>query len=100
MTNITKIETECLLGIFNSDYRDGYSPVQKWVWTWSGNPFSNKRTYSGAISSLVKKGLVQTDGQKGDDACVAMTAEGWAALKAAMPERAEIFAEADKVGNF
>ena len=92
---ITKTEAECLLGVFNSDYRDGYNPVGHQIWSWSGNPFGNKRTYSGAISSLAKKGLVQCDGEKGDDACVAMTAEGWAALKAAFPDFAESFAAAE-----
>lgn len=95
MTNLTKIQTECLYGIFCSDFQDRRHPVNNWIWTWSGNTFGNPRTYSGAISSLVKKGLVQTDGQKGDDACVALTAEGWIALKAAMPEKAEDFARAE-----
>jgi hypothetical protein len=95
MTNLTKTETECLYGIFGSDFQDGRHPVNNWIWTWSGNTFSSPRAYAGAVSSLVKKGLAQTDGQKGKDACVALTAEGWAALKAAMPEKVAEFAAAE-----
>jgi len=77
---ITEIERKALHGIYNSDFRDGNDPVGCPVWSWSANPFDNKRTFSGAISSLVKKGLVKADGE-GDDACVTLTQAGWNLIK-------------------
>jgi len=84
MTVLTKIEAEALMGVLTSDYRDGYHPVGHAVWSWSANPFPAKKTFSGAVSSLVKKGFVTVSG-RGEEACIAMTGEGYAALKAANP---------------
>lgn len=77
---ITEIERKALLGIYKSDFRDGNDPVDFPVWSWSANPFSDKRTFSGAMSSLVKKGLARADGE-GDDACVYLTQAGWDLIK-------------------
>jgi hypothetical protein len=77
---ITNNERKALHGIFNSDFRDGDHPVGKAVWSWSGNPFDNKRTFSGVVASLVKKGMVKSDGE-GEDACLTMLEPGWNEIK-------------------
>lgn len=82
MTHLTEIERKALKGIVDSDFRDGNPPVGCWVWSWSANPFDSKHTFSGAVSSLVKKGWADTDGGSGDEACVCITAAGLAALTA------------------
>lgn len=83
MTTLTQIELEALRGIVNSDFRDGNHPVGWPVWSWSANPFPSKRTFSGAMASLSKKGLATSDGGRGDEACVTLTQAGWDALRAA-----------------
>jgi hypothetical protein len=79
MTKLTPIEMQAIQGIIDSDFRDGDHPVGKAVWTWSANPFASKRTYSGAVSSLSKKGLITADGY-GEDACVTLTQAGFDAF--------------------
>lgn len=77
---LTKNEMMALQGIIDSDFRDGNHPANYPVWSWSANPFASKRTFSGTMSSLVKKGLAGSDGMKGDDACVWITQAGLDAL--------------------
>ena len=77
---LTDIERQALQGIMDSDFQDGETGAGRQVWSWSANPFPNKRTFSGAMSSLVKKGLAGACGE-GDDACVWITEAGLAALK-------------------
>jgi hypothetical protein len=57
-------------------------PILRPVWTWSANPFpkAEKRTFSGTVSSLVKKGCVEIDGH-GEEATICITAEGMAAFR-------------------
>lgn len=79
-TALTDLERQALQGIFDSDFRDGDHPVDKAVWTWSANPFASKKTFSGVVSSLVKKGYVwSTD--EGEDSVIAMTQAGYDAWK-------------------
>ena len=80
MIQITDNERKALKGIYDSDFRDADHPVGRAVWTWSANPFESKRTFSGVVASLVKKGLVTADGE-GDDACLTMTQAGWDLIK-------------------
>ena len=80
---ITDNERRALQGILDSDFMDGMKgaeAVDHRVWSWSANPFKSKRTFSGVVSSLVKKGYVSTS-DYGDDACIAITAAGMAALQ-------------------
>jgi hypothetical protein len=77
---LTKTETEALEGIVGSDFHDGNHPVGNWVWSWSCNPFQSKRQFSGAVSSLVKKGFVKANGA-GEDACLSITQSGFDALR-------------------
>jgi len=67
--NLTNNELLALRAIFNSEYQGGDSPecvVNNQVWTSYCNPFNSKRTFSGVIASLVKKGLVKTGGSSAD----------------------------------
>lgn len=61
---LTEIERKAIQGILDSDYMDGMTgqdATEHHVWSWSANPFPSKRTFSGAISSLVQKGYVRAD---------------------------------------
>lgn len=85
--NLTDIERKAIQGILDSDFMDGskgQDAVGKQVWSWSANPFSNKRTFSGAIGSLVKKGFVKADDYSTapDDRCVTLTQAGMDAFLA------------------
>lgn len=80
MSNLTSIECQAIQGIIDSDFRDGNDPVGCAVWSWSCNPFDSKKIFSGAVSSLVKKGYVKADGY-GDDACLTLTQSGYDAFK-------------------
>jgi hypothetical protein len=76
---LTSIERQALQGILDSDFQDGETGPGKQVWTWSANPFNSKRTFSGAVSSLVKKGLAgSTD--EGEDSVIWITQAGLDAL--------------------
>jgi len=77
--NITETERKALQGILDSNFQDGPGEVGKWVWTWSANPFKTKRTFSGAVASLVKKGLADVC-DEGDDAVICITQAGMDAL--------------------
>lgn len=55
------------------------------VWAWSPNPFENKRTFAGVVSSLAKKGLtVSEQGENADDDRIALTQAGVDALRAVL----------------
>tara|TARA_R110000822_G_scaffold281251_1_gene402942 strand:- start:1370 stop:1636 length:267 start_codon:yes stop_codon:yes gene_type:complete len=73
------MEIEGLVGIIDSDYRDGNHPVGMDVWTWSANPFDRKNTFSGIISSLSKKGFVYSY-EDGEESTLHITEAGWLAL--------------------
>ena len=86
---ITKSEKRALDAIVSSEYQDGGDPVGHYVWTQYCNPFSSKRTFSGVVASLSKKGLVKIgddykmDSGFGTMGTIAITTAGVAALKAA-----------------
>lgn len=79
-TILTELEVKGLEGICDSEFQDGNHPVENPVWSWSANPFTSKRTFSGVMSSLVKKGLAHGDGVGSDEACCYITAAGYLAL--------------------
>jgi hypothetical protein len=79
---ITEIERLVLQGVVDSEYHDGRAAVHDPVWTWSANPWghnANVRVFAGAVSSLVKKGWVVSEGS-GREAVIYITPEGVAAL--------------------
>jgi hypothetical protein len=81
---LTNIERQAIQGIIDSDFRDGNHPVDHLVWTWSANPFPNKRTFAGAIASLVTKGFIKTDATFGaHDDCLTLTQAGYDAYAVA-----------------
>ena len=78
MSNITANEKKVLLSIRNGHYSNG-DPLAA-IWSWSINDSSTpsglpKRSLSGVVSSLKKKGLVECSGY-GEEACVGLTPEG------------------------
>lgn len=73
---LTENERKALEGIVMSEYHDGRHVVDNHVWSHSCNTFSNKRSFSGTVSSLVKKGLVVKDGV-GEQATLAITQKGY-----------------------
>jgi hypothetical protein len=83
---LTEMERQAIAGILESDYMDGLTgddAVDKVVWTWSGNPFSSKRTFSGVVSSLTKKGFVGSEDNGGKDDVIWITRAGMDAYEAA-----------------
>jgi hypothetical protein len=82
---LTALEVQALVGVINSEFRDGNHPVNHPVWNWSANPFESKRTFPAVVASLNKKGLLKTDGLGGKKGCIALTQAGFDALKTAAP---------------
>lgn len=81
--NVTDLELTGLRGIAASDFQDTSDldlMVDRQVWTWDANPFENARTFSGVMSSLVKKGFAGSQ-EDGRDSTVWLTATGVAILK-------------------
>ena len=85
MMHLTTKEIDALIGIVDSEFHDGSHPVGNPVWTWSANPFSNARTFSGVVASLNKKGFT-TSTDLGKDSTIVLTQAGFDALKEAAPE--------------
>jgi hypothetical protein len=86
MTKLTTSEAKALQGIMDSDFQDGCKEAGKPVWTWSANPFASKRTFSGVVASLNKKGLTgSTD--EGEDSVIWITEAG---LEALLSQKKEI----------
>lgn len=83
MTKLTKNECKAIEGIVTSEYDEG--AIYRCVWTWSANPFSSKKTFSGVVASLSKKGCVKVAGD-GKDSEITLTEAGWLAYKAAPAE--------------
>jgi hypothetical protein len=86
MTKLTTIERQAIQGILRSDYMDGLTgadAVEHDVWTWSANPFADKRTFSGAVSSLVKKGFVRVQEYERNETIICITRAGMDAFEAA-----------------
>ena len=71
--NITELEKQILLNIKNSEYQDGSSLDNSWVWSFSVT--NETKQLSGALGSCVKKGLVQCYNDDGDETC-SLTKEG------------------------
>ena len=85
MIKLTPIEAQAIQGILDSDYMDGDTgdaAIDRPVWTWSANPFPNKRTFSGAVSSLTKKGFVSISEYDTNEWIISITAAGMAAFLA------------------
>jgi hypothetical protein len=77
---ITANERAGLLGIYNSEFQDGQkdTPCHA-VWTWSANPFKTKRQFSGVVTSLVAKGLCESqDIDRASEAVIWLTPAGLA----------------------
>jgi hypothetical protein len=86
MTKLTTIEQQAIQGILDSDFMDGLTgadAVGRDVWTWSANPFADKRTFSGAVSSLAKKGFVRVQQYERNETIICLTGPGWEAFQAA-----------------
>ena len=79
MTNLTANERKAIEGIMNSEFHDGTAVVGNAVWSYSCNTFENKRSFSGTVSSLVKKGFVLKDGV-GEKATLILTQKGYDAF--------------------
>lgn len=92
--NLTKNEVTALEAIVGSEYQCGNEEedvVGHRVWTSYCNPFKTRKTFSGVISSLVKKGYVKASGSwydanyaaKCDGTTLEITKAGWDALQSA-----------------
>jgi hypothetical protein len=80
---LSKNECRAIEGIVSSEYGEG--AINRWVWAWSANPFSSKKSFAGVVASLNKKGLVKSM-DEGKDASIMLLEEGWLAYKAAPAE--------------
>ncbi len=79
---ITPKGMRALKGIRDSEFHDGQNPVGNPVWSWSCNPFSGdeEKSFGGVVKTLIKHGLVKSDGGFGDEACLTLTQAGYDAL--------------------
>jgi len=75
--HLTDMEKDVILSIANSEYSD--EPGDP-IWSWNiadNTKITKKEQVSGVVSSLVKKGLVGSDGQsEGNDSCTWLTKKG------------------------
>lgn len=78
---LTEKEAETLQAILDSEYGMGCDCGERNidVPVWSFSVYVDDTWKAGVFSSLVKKCLVRQDG-RGKDACVSITADGYAAL--------------------
>lgn len=80
MTQVTKLEAAMIKKIARSEFTEinGGVPnsVQDIGWVW-GDMIIEDSEDKGVFSSLVKKGLANHSGNKGRDACVTLTEEGF-----------------------
>lgn len=85
-TVLTEKEVMALNGILASEYMNGLTgleAVDRFVWTWSANPFDNKRSFAGAISKLSQRKMVKCiNSGTGRGASIAITKRGYKALMA------------------
>lgn len=65
--NVTELEKQVLLNIKNSEYQNGNSLSNSWVWSFSVT--DETKSLSGALGSCVKKRLVICDEEDGDEVC-------------------------------
>jgi hypothetical protein len=83
MVKLTANEIQGLKGILASDFNQtGEAAINYPVWTWSANTFSSKKSFSGVVSSLVKKGFVDSSEYDAGEWIIAITQAGWDALNA------------------
>ncbi len=75
---LTKNEIQMLSAIVKSEYHDGQSPVDNWVWF--ENPFADKQTAGGVCSSLTEKGLALFCDMGTRNHTMAITRAGYAAF--------------------
>lgn len=83
---ITDLETQVLKNIATSDYGDGETLEERVnvpIWNWDAT--NEQKDLAGALSSCVKKGLCQVNGERGNDATVWITLEGVNYLKSINP---------------
>jgi hypothetical protein len=82
---ITANEMALLKGIVNSEYQGGDTVVGYAIWSWSATDnaspkFESRKTASGTMASLVKKGLAVSSGS-GDERTCWITEAGHAVVK-------------------
>lgn len=65
--NVTELEKQILLNIKNSEYQNGVSLFNSWVWSFSVT--NEDKSLNGALGSCVKKKLVICDEEDGDEIC-------------------------------
>lgn len=76
--NVTELEKQVLINIKNSEYQDGSSLINSWVWSFSVT--NETKQLAGALGSCVKKGLAQCCDHDDDETCT-LTQEGVDYLK-------------------
>lgn len=78
-TKLTEKEMATITKIGKSEFSD---TLGDWIWSWS---VCGDQSKAAVLGSLCKKGLVQQDGNRGDDACCRLTETGIEAFKAIKP---------------
>lgn len=78
---VTDLERQVIENIINSEYMDaqGENMVDWAVWTFTAT--NENKQLAGALGSLVKKGLVYSDDESGNDSTCALTKDGFAWAK-------------------
>ena len=95
--NITKKEYDVLNAIVNSQY-NGDCQANYPVWTWDVSDMSYQgKTFSGIVSSLTEKGLVETmeEGKK-DDHTILITEKGMKIFNLIKSKNSEIMKKVEK----
>lgn len=88
MTQVTNNERSVLRAILTNDYAAGNGAIPETFvrrdWVWSNcvdcareTPLVEGKALSGVCGSLAQKGLVETDGNTGREACICLTEEGY-----------------------
>lgn len=78
---VTDLERQVIENIINSEYMDaqGEDMVGWGVWTFTAT--NENKQLAGALGSLVKKGLLYSDDEYGNDSTCALTKDGLAWAK-------------------
>lgn len=82
LPSVTELESQVLKNICLSEYGEGETIQQRIgepVWSWSAT--NQKKNLAGALGSCIKKGLCESDGEKGNDATCWITSLGVAYLE-------------------
>ena len=74
---VTDLERQVIENIINSEYMDvtGEDMINWGVWSFTAT--NEDKKLAGALGSLVKKGLVYSDDEVGNDSTCALTKEGF-----------------------